>query len=111
MSEPGIGTREEWLGPSELLAEEKEHTLPIDDDDATQLARRLRIYGDPIGVGVAERLERGVRTRTATIGIGRLEAVVLLNVVERHSTTDLPEVAQSLRQFVETPPETNGEPS
>jgi hypothetical protein len=50
------------------------HGLPVSKEEAAELARRLRAYGDPIGIGVAERLERGLLMGTAIVGTSRPEA-------------------------------------
>ena len=74
----------------------------------SELARRLRDHGDPIGVGVAERLERGVPPGAAVIGTSRPEAIVLLEVIDGWTPERLRDRAQELRvlRF-----ETDAEPS
>jgi hypothetical protein len=74
--------------------------LTISEDEAAELARRLRRYGDPVGVGVAERLERGLLAGTAIIGTSRPEAAVLLNVIEAWTPARLREVATDLRRYL-----------
>ena len=75
--------------------------VPVTDDEARELARRLRRYGDPIGIGVAERLERGVLMGTAVVGTSPPEARVLLNVIELWIPRGLRAVRDSLRQYVD----------
>jgi hypothetical protein len=58
--------------------------IRISDEEASELARGLRNYGDPVGIGVAERIERGLLLGTAIIGASRPEAAILLNVIEAH---------------------------
>ncbi len=74
--------------------------LPLSDEEASELARRLRSHRDPVGVGVAERLERGVLLGTAMIGTSRPEAEVLLNVIEDWTPDRLRDIARSLRELV-----------
>jgi hypothetical protein len=57
------------------------HGVPISDDEASELARRLRNYRDPNGIGVAERLERGLMGM-AIIGTSRPDAEAVLAVIE-----------------------------
>jgi hypothetical protein len=66
-----------------------------------ELARRLRGYGDPIGVGLAERLDRGSLLGTAIVGTSLPEARVTLNVIEQWFPRGLREVESSLRDYVE----------
>jgi len=74
--------------------------VPVSDEEAAELARRLRVHRDPNGIGVAERLERGLLVGTAIIGTSRPEASVLLDVIEAWTPERLREVATSLREFV-----------
>jgi hypothetical protein len=72
----------------------------VSDDEARELARRLRSYGDPVGFGVADRLERGVLGGTALIGTSVPEANVLLNVIEKFVPSRLREVEANLADYV-----------
>lgn len=74
--------------------------LRISDGEAAKLARRLRARGDPIGVGVAERLERGLVNGVAIVGTSRPEAEVLLAVIESWAPERLREVAVDLRRYL-----------
>lgn len=74
--------------------------LRISDREAAELARRLRAHGDSVGVGVAERLERGLVSGVAIIGTSRLEAEVLLEVIEAWTPERLREVAIDLRRYL-----------
>jgi hypothetical protein len=60
-------------------------------------------YDDPIGVGIAARLERGLATGTAMIGTSPPEARVLLTVIEAWTPERLREVADSLRKYAPSP--------
>jgi hypothetical protein len=75
--------------------------VPISNEEACELARRLRSYGDPIGVGVAERLERGVLAGTAMVGTSLPEARVTLTVIERWAPLRLLEVQDSLNDYID----------
>ena len=75
-------------------------SVPVSPDEASELARRLRTYGDPVGIGVAERLERGVRMGSAMIGTSRPEAAIVLNVIEQWTPARLREVEVELRQYI-----------
>lgn len=77
--------------------------IRVSDEEAAALARRLRRYGDPIGTGVAERLERGLLMGTAMIGMSAPEARIVLNVLEQALPARLTEVASSLREFLGEP--------
>jgi hypothetical protein len=55
---------------------------------------------DPLGVGVAERLERGLLAGVAIVGTSRPEAEVVLQVSDAWTPERLREVATSLREFV-----------
>jgi hypothetical protein len=72
----------------------------VSNEEASELARRLRGYGDPVGIGVAERLERGALIGTAVVGTSIPEACVLLNVIEMWVPRGLREVRVSLRKYV-----------
>jgi hypothetical protein len=74
--------------------------LTISRDEAAELARRLRAHGDPVGVGVAERLERGLLAGVAIIGTSRPEAEILLVVIEAWTPARLHEVAVDLRHYL-----------
>lgn len=76
------------------------HGVLVSEEEAAELARRLRTYRDPNGVGVAERLERGLLAGVAIVGTSRLEAEVVLTVIEAWTPERLREVATSLREFV-----------
>ena len=75
----------------------------VSEDEAAELARRLRMYGDPFGIGIAERLERGLRYGTAVVGTTQSEARAVLTVIERWTPERLQEVAASLRAYVSSP--------
>jgi hypothetical protein len=75
-------------------------SVQVSDEEAAELARRLRSYGDPIGYDVAERLERGLLMGTAIVGTSRPEAVVLLNVIETWVPRGLRDVQTELREYV-----------
>jgi hypothetical protein len=68
--------------------------------EATELARRLRRHGDPVGSAVAERLERGMLLGTALIGTSKPEAIIVLDVIEQWTPERLREVAAQLRNYV-----------
>ena len=72
----------------------------VSDDEAAQLARRLRAYGDPYGMAVAERLERGLLAGTAVVGTSQPEARAVLTVIEQWAPERLREVAASLRGYI-----------
>jgi hypothetical protein len=74
--------------------------LPISHGEAAELARRLRTHGDPVGVGVAERLERGLVSGVAVVGTSRPEAEVLLRLIEEWAPERLLEVARDLRRYL-----------
>ena len=74
--------------------------ITVSEEEAADLARGLRVYGDPIGLGLAERLERGLLLGTAIVGTSRPEAVVLLNVIEARIPARLRELESDLRQYV-----------
>jgi hypothetical protein len=73
----------------------------VSDEEAKELARRLLNYGDPVGVGVAERLNRGELMGTAVLGTSLPEARVILTVLEQWIPRGLREVESSLREYVE----------
>jgi hypothetical protein len=73
----------------------------VSDEEASELASRLRTTADPAGLDVAERLERGVLMGTAVIGTNRLEAVATLTVIEQWAPERLRAVADDLRRYVE----------
>lgn len=75
--------------------------IRVSDEEASELARRLRSYGDPVGIGMAERLERGSLLGTAVVGTSLPEARVTLNVIEQWVPRGLREVESSLREYVE----------
>jgi hypothetical protein len=77
------------------------HGVLVSDDEAAELARRLRTYRDPNGIGVAERLERGLLAGVAIVGTSRPEAEIVLRVIDEWTPERLDEVAASLRDFVE----------
>jgi hypothetical protein len=77
--------------------------LPISHGEAAELARRLRAHGDPVGVGVAERLERGLVSGVAMVGTSRPEAEVLLRLIEEWAPARLREVAVDLRSYLTSP--------
>ena len=72
----------------------------VSDEEAAELARRLRRYEDPFGVGVAERLERGLLCGTAIVGTTQSEAKAVLTVIEQWAPDRLQDVAASLRIFI-----------
>ena len=76
------------------------HGVAVSGDEAAELARRLRASRDPLGVGVAERLERGLLAGVAIINTSRPEAEVLLAIIDAWTPERLREVADSLRDFV-----------
>jgi hypothetical protein len=76
------------------------HGVLVSEEEAAELARRLRAHRDPYGVGVAERLERGLLAGVAIIGTSRPEAEVVLAVIDAWTPDRLREVAASLREFV-----------
>lgn len=76
------------------------HGVVVSEPEAAELARRLRAYGDANGIGVAERLERGLLSEVAIIGTSRPEAEVILAVIDVWTPERLREVAASLREFV-----------
>lgn len=53
-----------------------------------------------MGVGVAERLERGLVSGVAIVGTARPEAVVLLEVIETWAPERLRVVAADLRRYL-----------
>jgi hypothetical protein len=76
------------------------HGVLVSDDEAAELARRLRLHRDPSGVSVAQRLERGLLAGVAIVGTTRSEAETVLTVVDEWTPERLREVAASLREFV-----------
>jgi hypothetical protein len=74
--------------------------VAVSDEEAAELARRLRAHRDPNGIGVAERLERGLVAGVAIVGTSRPEAEVVLSVIEAWTPGRLREVATSLQEFV-----------
>jgi hypothetical protein len=74
--------------------------VAISNEEACELARRLRAYGDPIGNRVAERLERGLVMGTAMIGTSLPEARVTLTVIERWTPGRLRDVQASLNDYI-----------
>jgi hypothetical protein len=72
----------------------------VSAEKAAELARRLRSSGDPVGLGVAERLDRGVLTVTAVIGTSRPEAVATLRTIEQWAPERLRVVAEDLRDYL-----------
>jgi hypothetical protein len=72
----------------------------VSAEEAAELARRLRSSGDPVGLGVAERLDRGVLTGTAVIGTSRPEAVATLRTIEQWAPERLRVVAEDLRDYL-----------
>ena len=74
--------------------------IKVSDEEAAQLVRGLRTYGDPIGLGLSERIERGLLLGTAIIGASRPEATVLLTVIEARTPERLRELADDLRQYL-----------
>lgn len=77
------------------------HGVLVSDDEAAELARRLRAHREPNGVGVAERLERGLLAGVALVGASRPEAEVLVAVIDAWTPERLREVADSLREYLE----------
>jgi hypothetical protein len=77
------------------------HGVLVSDDEAGELARRLRSHADPNGITVAERLERGLVAGVAIIGTTRSEAEAVLAVVDAWTPERLREVRESLREFIE----------
>jgi hypothetical protein len=73
----------------------------VSDEEAGELARRLRSYGDPVGIAMAERLERGSLLGTAVVGTSLPEARVTLNVIEQRVPRGLRDVESALREYVE----------
>ena len=76
------------------------HGVLVSEGEAAELARRLRAHRDPLGIGVAERLERGLLAGVAIVGTSRPEAEVVLEVIDGWTPERLGEVASSLREFV-----------
>ena len=74
--------------------------IRVSDEEAIELARGLRAYGDPVGIGLSERIERGLLLGTAVIGTSRPEAVVLLNVIEARTPQRLRELAEDLARYL-----------
>jgi len=74
--------------------------IRISDREAAVLASGLRTYGDPIGIGVAERIERGLLMGTAVIAASLAEASIVLNVIEAKTPEPLSELASDLRAYV-----------
>jgi hypothetical protein len=74
--------------------------IAVSDEEASELARGLRRYGDPIGIELAERIERGLVLGTAVIGASRPEAAILLNVIEAMIPARLRELESDLRRYV-----------
>lgn len=67
----------------------------VSEEEAAELARRLRAYGDANGVGVAERLERGLLAGVAIVGTSRPEAEVVLTVIWSSLVTSPVEVERT----------------
>jgi len=76
--------------------------IRVSDEEATELSHGLRTYGDPTGVGLAERIERGLLLGTAVIGTSRPEAAILLNVIEERTPKRLRELASDLERYLAT---------
>ena len=74
--------------------------IDVSNEEAAELARGLRNYGDPIGMGVAERIERGLLMGRAIIGTSRPEASILLNVIEARIPARLRELEADLRRYL-----------
>ena len=72
----------------------------ISDDEATALVQGLTRYGDPVGVGLAERIDRGLLLGTAVIGTSHPEAAILLNVIEAGTPERVRELAADLRRYL-----------
>jgi hypothetical protein len=77
------------------------HGVLVSDDEAAELAHRLRTHGDANGAGVAERLERGLLAGMAIVGTSRPEAEVVLGVIDEWTPERLREVADSLREYLD----------
>ena len=75
----------------------------ITEEEASSLARGLTRYGDPIGLGLAERIERGRVMGTAVIGTSRPEAAILLNVIESSTPERVRQLAADLRRYLAEP--------
>jgi hypothetical protein len=74
--------------------------IEVSDEEASELARGLRVYGDPVGIGMAERIERGLLLGTAVVGTSRSEAAILLNVIEARIPQRLRELARDLERYL-----------
>jgi hypothetical protein len=74
--------------------------IKLSDEEAAELARGLRVCGDPVGLGLCERIERGLLLGTAIIGTSRPEAMILLNVIEARTPERLRELADDLRRYL-----------
>jgi hypothetical protein len=87
------------------------HGVLVSDEEAAELARRLRAHGDASGVGVAERLERGLLAGIAIVGTSRPEAEVVLGVIDEWTPERLREVRDSLRDYLARLAHDQGEPA
>jgi hypothetical protein len=56
-----------------------------------------------VGVGVAERIERGVLLGTTVVGTSQPEARILLTVIELWTPRGLREVRDVLRDYLSSP--------
>ena len=74
--------------------------ITLSDEEAAELARGLRVYGDPVGIGLCERIERGLLLGSAIIGTSRPEAAILLNVIEARTPQRLRELANDLTRYL-----------
>jgi hypothetical protein len=78
------------------------HGVLVSDDEAAELARRLRAHGNPHGLDVAERLDRGLLMGVAVVGTSRPQAEAVLELIDDWTPERLREVASSLREYVRT---------
>ena len=76
------------------------HGVLVSDEEAAELASRLRARRDPAGAGVAERLERGLLAGIAIVGTSKPEAEAVLGVIDEWTPERLREVADSLREYL-----------
>jgi hypothetical protein len=72
----------------------------VSEDEAAELANRLRLRADEAGLRVAEGLDRGLLMGTALVGTDRLEAQELLSVIEEWAPERLRIVRDDLRRYL-----------
>ena len=72
----------------------------VSDEDAAELAARLREQEDAAASRVAERLELGLLMGTALVGTDQLDARALLTTIAQWTPESLRVVAKDLGEYV-----------